>query len=143
MEEKKKRFRPTLAEYREMEDVIHRQCVELDAWREKYDELDKQLKCLRREMEAGHVITLSDYNAMAGRNDILEKRLELLDEVCKEKDGEIATLQQSNRSMESELRRNINRHEGEMKRWKEKALEAETELMRLKARGFFSRLFNL
>lgn len=40
MEEEKKRKRPTVAEMREMEEVIHRQCQELDAWREKYRELD-------------------------------------------------------------------------------------------------------
>lgn len=40
MEEEKKRRRPTMAEVREMEDVIHRQCQELDAWRDRYRELD-------------------------------------------------------------------------------------------------------
>ena len=31
-----KRKRPTVGQVREMEDVIHRQCVELNAWRSKY-----------------------------------------------------------------------------------------------------------
>lgn len=38
-EEKKKRWRPSLTAYREQEETIHRQCVELDAWREKYHKL--------------------------------------------------------------------------------------------------------
>lgn len=38
--EVKKRWRPSLGEYRELENVIHRQCVELDAWRERYRELE-------------------------------------------------------------------------------------------------------
>lgn len=42
MEEEKKRRRPTVADVREMEEVIHRQCQELDAWREKCRELDSR-----------------------------------------------------------------------------------------------------
>lgn len=39
MEEKKKKVRPTLAMMSELEDTVHSQCVELRAWREKYDRL--------------------------------------------------------------------------------------------------------
>ena len=38
-EKKKKRWRPSLAAYRELEEVIHRQVMELDGWREKYRKL--------------------------------------------------------------------------------------------------------
>lgn len=47
MEEKKKRMRPTKAQMSEMEDVIHRQCVELDAWRDKYRKLEQMVEELR------------------------------------------------------------------------------------------------
>ena len=39
MEEGKKKKRPTQAQIREMEDTIHRQCQELNAWRDNYHRL--------------------------------------------------------------------------------------------------------
>ena len=158
MEEKKtKRVRPTVAQVREMEETVHRQCVELDAWRDKYRELDRRYKKFRKEMEAGKVVPESEYGNVVklnkqyeGEKGVLEKKVSLLEATCDEKqkalerlDSEKVTLEMSNRSMEDELKRNANRHEGELKRWKEKAIDCETELMRLQSRGFFARLFNL
>jgi hypothetical protein len=48
MEEKKKRVRPTVAMMCEMEDTVHSQCVELRAWREKYDRLFEENRRLRK-----------------------------------------------------------------------------------------------
>ena len=45
--EEKKRWRPSLTAYKEAEDTVHRQCVELDAWREKYRTLFGEVKRLR------------------------------------------------------------------------------------------------
>lgn len=42
MGKEEKRKRPTAAEIKEMEETIHRQCVELDAWREKYRALKER-----------------------------------------------------------------------------------------------------
>lgn len=50
-EEKKKRTRPTLTQVRELEDVIHRQCVELRAWREKFADLNKEFKKMENEVK--------------------------------------------------------------------------------------------
>ena len=47
MEEKRKRVRPTVAMMCEMEDTVHSQCVELRAWREKYNKLFKEHKELK------------------------------------------------------------------------------------------------
>ena len=158
MEEKKtKRVRPTVAQVREMEDVIHRQCVELDAWREKYRTLDSQYVKFRRELSAGKVVPESEYDYVLKlktqyerEKAVLEKKVSLLEATCYEKqkalerlDSEKVTLEMSNRSMEDELRRNVNRHERDAKHWREKAIECETEMLRLQSRGFWSRLFNL
>jgi len=39
--------RPTVAMMCEMEDTVHSQCVELRAWREKYNKLFKEHKELK------------------------------------------------------------------------------------------------
>lgn len=46
MGEKKKSVRPTVAMMCEMEETVHSQCVELRAWREKYDRLFNENKRL-------------------------------------------------------------------------------------------------
>lgn len=48
MAEKQKRTRPTVVQVREMEETIHRQCQELDAWRDKYRALQKEVEKLKR-----------------------------------------------------------------------------------------------
>lgn len=53
MEEKKKRWRPSLTAYREMEEVVHRQCQELDAWRDKYRQLESRLALLEFSVDEG------------------------------------------------------------------------------------------
>ena len=45
--EENKRWRPSLTAYKEAEETVHRQCVELDAWREKYRTLFGEVKRLR------------------------------------------------------------------------------------------------
>lgn len=46
--EEKKRVRPTVAMMCEMEETVHSQCVELRAWREKYDRLFEENCRLRK-----------------------------------------------------------------------------------------------
>ena len=150
MEEKKKRWRPSLTAYREMEETVHRQCVELDAWREKYRALDREMKALRKDFDSDDTVPKSDYKTLMKNYKTLEKKS--LDYLVKYNDlqssydfmkSEVSTLEQSNKSMESELRRKSDRESKELNRWKEKAIEAETEVMRLLGRGFWARLFNM
>ena len=149
-EEKKKRFRPSLTAYREAEETVHRQCVELDAWREKYRQLDRQMKKFKKEMDAGKVVTRSEYDILLGEKRSLESRIALLEAIpdtqaseLERLRSEVSTLEQSNKSMEGELKRKNNRWQADAKMWKEKAIECETELMHLRDRGFWQRLFNL
>lgn len=46
--EEKKRVRPTVAMMCELEETVHSQCVELRAWREKYDRLFEENRRLRK-----------------------------------------------------------------------------------------------
>lgn len=95
-EEKKKRWRPSLKAYRELEETIHRQCVELDAWREKYHKLleskgipddlvskaeyEKIEEVLQRQRELGKLYEKNlkelreDYDAVCAENLSLKSR---------------------------------------------------------------------
>lgn len=125
MEETKKRWRPTLTAYREQEEVIHRQCVELDAWREKYREL---VKC----KEAGAYQELNGkYREQLTFSEHLGKRLDELK-------SENASLSQSNKLMEMELRKVQSELDFEREVSRVKAAECEN----LRNRGFWARVFN-
>jgi len=89
-EEKKKRWRPSLTAYRELEETIHRQCVELDAWREKYRELAKSADVVAYQKVVGERDQQIHYNSLKDKelenmrlsNDSLRKEIvELKDEV--------------------------------------------------------------
>lgn len=89
-EEKKKRWRPSLTAYREQEETIHRQCVELDAWREKYRELAKSADVVAYQKVIGERDQQIHYNSLKDKelenqhavNDELRKKVaELKDEV--------------------------------------------------------------
>ena len=120
-EEKKKRWRPSLTAYREMEETVHRQCVELDAWREKYHALSESyeradsecvklsdiLRRQKKQMEACEVVTVGEYNTLMAelkRSETVTKRLEdessvlkakteLFDSIISEKERRIAELE--------------------------------------------------
>ena len=88
-EEKKKRWRPSLTAYREQEETIHRQCVELDEWREKYREL-KSADAVAYQKVVGERDQQIHYNSLKDKelenmrlsNDSLRKEIvELKDEV--------------------------------------------------------------
>jgi len=90
MEEKKKRWRPSLTAYREQEETIHRQCVELDAWREKYRKLAESTDMVAYQKVVGerdqqiHYNSLKDkeLESMRTQNDALRNEIvELRDEV--------------------------------------------------------------
>lgn len=141
MEEKKKRWRPSLKAYRELEEVIHRQCVELDAWREKFHgqrkafnelmtEHEDILARLREQLEIGFGLS-QDAKSMMKEVDEISKCMRSL----REKN---VTLEQSNALLEDELRRlrsGDSRYEDEIRR-----LTLENE--RLVNRGFWGRVFN-
>ena len=90
MEEKKKRWRPSLTAYREQEETIHRQCVELDAWRDKYRKLAESTDMVAYQKVVGerdqqiHYNSLKDkeLESMRTQNDALRNEIvELRDEV--------------------------------------------------------------
>ena len=89
-EEKKKRWRPSLTAYRELEETIHRQCVELDAWREKYRELAKSADVVAYQKVVGERDQQIHYNSLKDKelenmhavNDELRKKVvELKEEI--------------------------------------------------------------
>lgn len=96
--EEKKRWRPSLGEYRELEEVIHRQCVELDAWRDKYRELKDMMD---KEMPSGtYQEVVSRCLAAERSNTLLTEEIERqrhtisnMEYQVREKDGELFKLQ--------------------------------------------------
>ena len=143
MEEKKKRFRPTLTAYREQEETIHRQCVELDAWREKYRELDKEAHRLRKCIDGMGVVPQDEHKALKAECMRLSREVSDKDAELERLMGKVTTLEMSNSSMSAELERRLGGESAAVRRWKEKAIANETEVLRLQSRGFFARLFNL
>ena len=109
----KKRVRPTKAKVEELEEVIHRQCIELNEWREKYRELiesikeGKEVKVLRN-----HICALESENE---------------------------TMKRSNDYMAKEIDR-IRLEHKELRKKYEEVIE---ELDFLKSRGFWARLWNI
>lgn len=119
MEEKKKRWRPSLAQYREMERKLEEQIEgtsrivqDCDGWREKYRKLVKEVSknCVDK---------------------VLKDRIDTLE---REND----TLSRSNEFMASELN-SIRKQDSSVARENQ---ELRDELFCLKNRGFFARLFN-
>lgn len=111
-EKKKKRWRPSLAAYRELEEVIHRQVMELDGWREKYRKLLGQ-----KAGRQGKVFSEEEYN------DLLSKK---------------NTAELSNGYMEQQLE--SVRDANETLRELNESLCVEVDY--LKNRGFWARVFN-
>ena len=112
MAEKKKRQRPTKAQVEELEEVIHRQCQELDGWREKYRELLKSIK------EGKEVKVLRDHiGALESENEALKHSKEMMEGEIKKMFKEIGELQN-------------------------KCVTIEYNYKLYKNRGFWARLFN-
>ena len=90
MAEKKKRWRPSLTAYRELEETVHRQCVELDAWRDKYR-------------------SLADGKAVGGVSQAAYEELQRKydDQLLADShlSGQVRELEECNRSMKEELER--------------------------------------
>lgn len=82
MEEKKKRWRPSLTAYREMEETVHRQCVELDAWRDKYRELEKsKVRTVKGSVsQLEYDALLEKYNKELLYHDVLSREMSDLQE---------------------------------------------------------------
>lgn len=122
MEEKKKRWRPSLTAYRELEKKLAEQIEgtsqlvkDCDAWREKYRELKKKYD------DALHV-----------RNDVVPRK------VHQELVTENRTLVESNKLMEEELNRVRDANVSLGK----KCAELNNKLSELLSRGWFARLLN-
>lgn len=75
-EEKKKRWRPSMAVYREQQDVIERQCEELRGWRKKYHELLKSKGGTETKALRSHIEGLEQENQLLRRsNSLMENEL--------------------------------------------------------------------
>lgn len=144
-EEKKKRWRPSLTAYREQEDVISRQCRELNEWRDKYRALDKQAKMLSSQMAAGEMVAKSEYDDVADRLCIAEDKLSLLDEADRVVSSELADLRAKNELLEksnSMMEDGQKQQVAEISRLSEALKEANSECDYLRNRGFWARVFN-
>lgn len=122
--EYKRRTRPTVAQQREMEEVIHRQCIELDAWREKY-------RCLKQEWDDIH-------QELREKCKSLEVALNRQGEEYTKLAGEADTLKKSSKYMEEQL----NRVKSQREDLERKLADSQRQVFRLQNRGFLSRLFN-
>lgn len=118
MSEKSKRVRPTVGQVREMEEVVHRQCVELNEWRDAYRGLsadyEKAMSVIRKE----DIVSGEQYRELQDRNNVLER---------------------SNGMLEKELDRHRMLCDESDKMYN----DALDEIERLNGRGFWKRLFNL
>lgn len=118
-EEKKKRWRPSLTQYRELEAKLEEQIegtsrivADCRGWRAKYRELIKEI-------------------SKGNDKKVLRDHIEALE--CENK-----TLRHSNELMETELKRN-----SQVLEWNTRAMnELRGVLHNLKSRGFWSRVFN-
>ena len=119
MEEKKKRWRPSLAQYRELEKKLESQIdgtsklvADCDGWREKY-------RNLLDDISKGNVdVVLKDHiDSLRCENNALERSNEFMSR-------EIGNLRDTNKAVIQENK------------------DLRDELFRLKSRGFFARVFN-
>lgn len=72
--------------YEEMEETVHRQCVELDAWRSKYDLLIKKVEKAKSSssyvpQEQFEALKL-DRDALFRSSELMEKELDRLRKKC-------------------------------------------------------------
>lgn len=120
MEEKKKRWRPSLTAYRELEAKLESQIdgtsqlvKDCDAWREKY----RKLKVKFDDEHFASVHLHKEYNDLKAERDTLEK---------------------SNKLMEDEL----NRLRAINDKLSKKCVDRDDQIEALKNRGFWARVFN-
>ena len=144
-EEKKKRWRPSLTAYRELEDTDHQQCIEIRGWRETYHDLRKDHDRLQREFKDGKVVAESDFSKVVDEYNLLQKKMSLIDDadrlVKKELDGLKARnsqLERSNR-MADECQK---RQTAEVERLKKALDDANAECDYLRNRGLWARIMN-
>jgi predicted nucleic acid-binding Zn-ribbon protein len=121
-EEKKKRWRPSLTAYRELEETIHRQCVELDAWREK----------CRKLVEAKS--NVSDKTVSQWAYDELKKKYDELDVALTTQKHALDDAENEKKALAEKL--------GELCELQKDYDAVCAENLSLKSRGFWARVFN-
>lgn len=117
MEKKVKRewvtWKELNSKYQDAEETVHRQCVELDAWREKYRKLAEEVDALRNMKQRA----VSDAGEAIGKRVMAEEKLKKCEEqLQKMKDHVI----ECNKIAEA----------------------AKAEVKRLRSRGWLARLLN-
>lgn len=110
MAEKKKRFRPTLTAYRELEKKVNELKIDLE-----------------------HAVFVS--NEVRNANDRLSRELNTVKSSCKD---EISTLEKSNELMEQELT-HLRKVNASLRR---ECKKLGSELLAVRSRGFWARVFN-
>lgn len=152
MEEKKKRWRPSLTAYRELEGKLadqiegtSRLVKDCDLWREKYRTLFKEYGKLKKQFQAGGVVTEADYNSLhVSYKNLVEKYDEEVSENRRLNDenrklhSKIYDLDLSHTMMADEL----NKLRAEIAELSESEASAKKELEYLRNRSFWNRLFN-
>lgn len=121
MEEKKKRFRPTLGAYRALEDEVSR-------LREELRLSERENTCLRQDGDEGCAETV---HMLVMESDSWREKYRSLDEECR-------TLRMSNGHMEKEQKR-LNE---KLRKAVDRIHDLETDVYVLRNRGFWARVFN-
>lgn len=135
MEEKKKRWRPSLTAYRALES----ENAEL---KEHLSRISLESANAGKEAEAGTVVTVEEYNGLFCKYSLLQKHYDALEaekaDAESKLNSEISTLKQSNSLVEAEIKRL--RLENE--KLGEKCRLQGNEITRLQGRSFWQRVFN-
>lgn len=157
--EKKKRWRPSLTAYRELERKLAEQIegtsklvADCDHWRELYRGLLKDQKKMRKELDAHEVVSVSEYNALVKKyDDVVEESVSMSAELTQLRSDNadlVAKLSaQSGRinDLEHELTQKevaIRMSEGRLEQMNRLVSDCKNEVEALRNRGFWSRVFN-
>ena len=137
-EEKKKRWRPSLAAYRELEETIHQQCEELRGWSQQYHALMKRHSAVMADLEKKRVVARSDYDELQKRLELNEKKVSLIEEADIVSADLIKELREKNESLEQSKKQQL----AEIKRLSNALDDKRNECEYLKSRGLWARIMN-
>lgn len=168
--EKKKRWRPSLTAYRELERKLAEQIegtsklvADCDHWRELYRGLLKDQKKMRKELDAHEVVSVSEYNALVKKyDDVVEESVSMSAELTQlrsdnaelvaklsaqsnDSNAEISTLSGRINDLEHELTQKevaIRMSEGRLEQMTRLVSDCKNEVEALRNRGFWARVFN-
>lgn len=148
-EKNEKRFRPTLREYRELEEVVERHCEELRGWKEQYRGLEEKLAGMDKRLGEKDVAL----DAQRKRIRELEKELEVAKQPSNKLGMENERLKkdlEAEKFHRAEADKQVNRLSGENTQLKEKQMEHKRHIVNLRkavefyeTRDLFDRIRNV